>query len=157
MSIRINVCNGYNERYPPDGAKKAYLCRITGCDSKLTFAREFKDDVYIIDPGLYEHRQTDNKGLADDSYILVLDCSTFPTANGDTLRTFAATRENAIKIAKAMDDGQPIDAIVVVVDASSRIRRERTWEFRAPAAQKSVQNPIALACPRTRPDAPSRP
>lgn len=131
MSIKINVSNGYNERFAPAGAKKAYLARITGRDSKMGFAREFlgKDDVYIVDPGIYERRETDKKGRSDDSYILVLDCPAFPTEDGDTLRTFVADKEQATKIAKAMDDGRRIDAIAAVVDASSKVRSERTWEF----------------------------
>ena len=133
MAITLKAYNGYNERFAPSGAKKAYIARITGRDSKMTFAREFlgHGDVMVDDAGLYEVRTTDKKGRADDEYILLLDCPAFPAKDGDTIRSFIASREEAMKLAKAMES-RTIDAIAEVVDATSEKRAERTWAFVTP-------------------------
>jgi hypothetical protein len=140
MAISFSVENGYKDRFAPAGAKKAYLARITGRHGSRTFAREFlgRGEVLVDEPGLYEHRETDKKGRADDSYILVLDCPAFPL-DGDTLRTFAATKEQAMKIARALGSGRRIDEVCAVVDASSEERAERTWEFVTPRQAETRQ------------------
>ena len=141
MSIKINVQNGYNERYAPEGAKKAYLARITGRDSKMTFAREFlgRGEVILDEPGLYEHRDTDKRGRADDGWILVLDCPDFPDQSGGTLRSFWAKKEDAMKIAKEMDKGRRIDHICEVVDATAWKRKDRTWAFVSPRQAEKAE------------------
>lgn len=130
--VLLKAYEDYNDRFAPAGAKKAYVARLVGRDSKMTFDREFlgKGDVMVDAPGIYETRSVDKKGRPDEpDYILLLDCPAFPSENGQTLSSFVATKEQAMKIAKALDEGRSIDGIARVVDASGKTRSERTWEL----------------------------
>lgn len=107
--ITLRASENYNSRFAPPGAKKAYIARITGRDSKMTFAREFlgKESVDVDTPGLYETRSVDKKGRPEDpDYILICE------VNGETRSNRTVTKEDAMKIAKALDQGRTIDAIV---------------------------------------------
>lgn len=112
--ITLKAYEKYNERFAPAGAKKAYVARIKGRDSKMTFAREFlgKGEVDVDTPGLYECRSVDKKGRPDEpDWVLVMEI-------GDRLRSCrTVTKEDAMKIAKAMDDGRTIEQIVVMTAA----------------------------------------
>jgi hypothetical protein len=116
MAVTLQANNDYNERFAPAGAKKAYVARITGRDSKLTFAREFigNGDVLVDDAGLYEVRNVDKKGRPNDSYYVVLE------HDGEIRRSTVMNREQAMPIAKAMAE-RTINAIVEFVGRPSRL------------------------------------
>lgn len=116
--ITLTAACRCNLRYTP-GAKKPYIARITGRDSKVTFAREFigAERVDVDTPGLYETRGVDKKGRGDDpEYVLVLESS-----DGE-VGEFTASKEDAMKIAKAFDAGRPIESIVALTP-------DGEWEF----------------------------
>lgn len=105
--IELKVWNGYNEKYAPQGAKKAYVARIKGRDSKMTFNREFLGMSPTIDePGLFELRKTDNKGRADDGYRVIAE------VDGELKVSITFDKPDAMRIAKAMDEGRSIEQIV---------------------------------------------
>lgn len=108
--IELSTWNGYNEKYAPQGAKKAYVARIKGRDSKMTFNREFLGTNPTIDePGLFEIRKTDNKGRADDGYRVIMMV-------GEELKVSTTfDKPDAMKIAKAMDEGRSIESIVEMI------------------------------------------
>jgi hypothetical protein len=104
--ITIRAQNNYNERFAPQGAKKAYVARITGRDPKYTFKKEFlagKDSYDVDEPGLYEVRNVDKKGRPDDEWVIVLMV-------GEKLEEFSADKSEAMAIAKALEQ-RDIDAI----------------------------------------------
>jgi hypothetical protein len=115
MAITWIVENGYNERFAPAGAKKAYVARITGRDPKMTFAREFLGHgrVIVDEPGLYEIRETDKKGRPDDYYRVVLE------HEGELRQSVQLAREDAMGIAKALAS-RSIDGCVELVGRPSQ-------------------------------------
>lgn len=113
--ITLKAREDYNSKYAPAGTKKAYIARITGRDSKMTFAREFigKTSADVDEPGLYATRDVDKKGRAgDEEYTLILEV-------GGELEEFSADKEDAMKIAKALDAGRRIEQIVEYVEADA--------------------------------------
>lgn len=97
-----------NRKYTP-GAKNAYIARITGRDSKMTFAREFigAERADVDTPGLYETRDVDKKGHGETpEYWLLLPI------DGDDVQCVETDKETAMKIAKALDAGRKFDTIV---------------------------------------------
>ena len=106
-TVTITASNGYNERFAPAGAKKAYLAQITGRDAKMTFRREFYPGGRLTAdaatcPVLVERRNTDKKGRADDSY-LVLWADGDGNVNQDSL-----DKADAMWIAAQLDAGRPL-------------------------------------------------
>jgi len=96
---------------------KQYIARITGRNSKFNFEREFigrkggkrneSCEADVDTPGLYECRSIDNKGRPDDSWSLVWEL------DGKFIE-LGVTKEDAMKIAKEMDAGRPIEQLVAV-------------------------------------------
>jgi len=96
-----------------------YVARITGRDSKFTFAREFvgskggkRNEITTADidePGLYECRDVTRKGR-NDRYRLIV-------RRGDTLERLASDKADAMQIARALDEGRTIDQVVRLVEA----------------------------------------
>lgn len=112
--ITLTANEAYNSRFAPVGAKKAYVARITGRSSKMTFEREFlgKGNVDVDTPGLYETRSVDKKGRAEEpDYILIMQL-------GDDIRSCkTVSKEDAMKIAKALDAGRRLEEIVEMTAA----------------------------------------
>ena len=109
------ILTGHHNYY--GAGKKAYVAQITGRDAKFTFAREFLANgenrrdarAEVIDPGLYETRSVDKKERVTDAYTLVLEIN-------DELSEFDASKADALKITKLLDDGRPFDTIVEPLD-----------------------------------------
>lgn len=101
------------------GTKKASIGRVTGRDPKWGLALEWvgqrsggTDVEHITDePGLYQLRSYDRKGRQSEVLTLV-----FPDAAGE-LAEWGMEREEAMKVAKAMDDGRPLTDIIRIVPA----------------------------------------
>ena len=132
ITLRANCA--CNLRYTP-GAKKPYIARLTGRDSKVTFAREFigATSIDVDEPGIYECRAVDKKGRADEcEYVLLLDCPAYPDADGETINEYDATKAEAMKICKALDEGRSIDAICACIDTHK-------WELMTKHAAESKQ------------------
>ena len=113
-------------RYGYEG--KQFIARITGRDSKFTFAREFvgrrsgkrngTTEADLDTPGLYEVCDVDGKGNKDSRYVLL-----FELPDGVLLK-LRGTADNAdgidgkdaaMTIAKRMDAGESFDRIVAVI------------------------------------------
>lgn len=98
---------------------KQFVARITGRDSKYTFDREFigkrcgkrdeSTEADVDEPGLYECRNIDRKGNADDNYYVIL-------GGEDTLGKHTIDKSDAMKIAKRLDERESIDDICVIDD-----------------------------------------
>jgi hypothetical protein len=128
--ITLTAREDCNPRFTP-GAKKPYIARITGRDRTKTFAREFlgKTSVDVDTPGLYEGRGVNKKGFADDpEYVLILE------GPGGEVEKFTANKEDAMKIAKALDDGRRFEDVVAY--------GETGWSFRTP--KEAAKEAIAL-------------
>lgn len=88
---------------------KQYIARITGRDSKFTFAREFvgaksgkrrEDAEYMTDePGLYMTCDIDSKGRKDETYYVV------EVEAGGGLKKLTCDKEKAMLVARLLDDG----------------------------------------------------
>lgn len=99
--ITLNASSDFNT------AGKQYIARIKGRDSKFTFDREFigkrsgkRNDFTsadVDDPGLYELRDTTRKGTSDKYRLIV--------AQGDELVVYRCSKEEAMKIARLLDEG----------------------------------------------------
>ncbi len=126
-----------------------YVARITGRDSKFTFAREFigrkhgkrgeSSSADVDEPGLYELRDVTRKGKID-RYRLVL-------AHNDELVCLKSDKEDAMTIAKELDKGRAFEEIVRVTlgdngEALYEILSAKEAEKAASAA--SVGEAIAL-------------
>lgn len=105
------------------GQTGQYVARITGRDSKFTFAREFigrksnRDTSADVDePGLYEVCDIDKKGRKESTFKLVLP-------NGDKLATLGTDKEDAMKIAKEMAS-RSFAEIVVLLPSCRAIREQ---------------------------------
>ena len=95
---------------------KQFIARITGRHPKFTFAYEFigrkggkrneSTDADVDTPGLYITRDWTRKNVADDNFVLIIE-----TADGD-LKEIGVEKDDAMKIAKALDDGRPFATIV---------------------------------------------
>ena len=92
---------------------KQYIARITGRDSKFTFAREFvgsksgkrrEEAEYQTDePGLYVTCDIDRKGSKDETYHVV-------EQDGGGVKSATCTREEAMRLAKLLDQGMAFAA-----------------------------------------------
>lgn len=101
------------------GHSGQYVARIVGRDAKYTFAREFIGrkggkrgdctNADVDDPGLYEMCDVTRKRGKESRYRVIL-------ADGETLRVVRADKDEAMKIARALDEGRRIDQIVADVD-----------------------------------------
>jgi hypothetical protein len=96
---------------------KQYIARITGRDRKFTFAREFvgrregkrnEDSVFETDePGLYLCCDIDRRGDKEERFRLVLPWE-------DDVAVWKVAKEDALKIARALDDGRELADCVEV-------------------------------------------
>ena len=104
----------YNEKYPPSGAKKGYLARITGrVSGPIKYEREFLgSEVTILpgDEGLYEKQRGDKKGGATRWYYVILS-----HPEHGLIRS-TDCEEELPKIAKLLDDGISIEDAVEVTN-----------------------------------------
>jgi hypothetical protein len=99
---------------------KQYIARITGRDPKMTFAREFvgqkggkRGDVteYLTDEvGLYVTCDIDSKGRKDETYILIES-----TGKGEDLTDSTCEKDQAMRVAKYMDEGSTFEQAVLKV------------------------------------------
>jgi hypothetical protein len=97
------------------GQSGQYIARIIGRDSSRTFKREFvgrktdqrSSQAEIDEVGLYEVCDIDKKGRKEQSYTLVVDVDGL-----GELDEFGSDREDAMAIAKAMDEGREFSQIV---------------------------------------------
>lgn len=133
----------YNERFPPKGAKKGYVARITGrAPGALKYARDFLgSEVTVLegDEGLYERQIGDKKGGATRYYHVVLS----HPEHGLILSTDC---ENELpKIAKLLDDGVPIQDAVEVADLAPSERTEGLMRFTAVARSAAKAKKAAKA------------
>lgn len=90
---------------------KQFVARITGRHSKFVFEREFlgrkegkrgeSTSATVDEPGLYTERDVDSKGRADDTYRLVW-------RDGDTLHVDAVSLEDAMAVARRLDNGDDV-------------------------------------------------
>ena len=88
---------------------KQFVARITGRDSKFTFERQFlgrkegkrRDytEAIVDEPGVYEERDIDSKGRAEDSYYLVYEL------DGNIYKN-AIEKSAAMRIAKEIESGK---------------------------------------------------
>lgn len=98
---------------------KQYIARITGRDAKYTFDRRFvgtkggkrrEDSEYQTDePGLYVTCDLDSKGRKDETYWLIER-----QADGG-LDDATVTREQAMLLARLLDDGKTLEEAVAQV------------------------------------------
>lgn len=98
---------------------KQYVARITGRHSKFTFNREFlgrkegkrnESSKFVTDePGLYETRDIDSKGRADDTYLVLRDRKN----EGFSKRT--CSKEEAMKLARFLEDGKSFEEAVQIM------------------------------------------
>lgn len=101
------------------GNRKNYVARIAGRNSKMTFEREFLGKTPDIDePGLFEICDYDRKGRKEISYVLVLAVPEEVQAGG--IAKLVTDKEDAMKIARRMDDGESIEQIVVAEPRENR-------------------------------------
>jgi hypothetical protein len=94
---------------------KQFIARITGRNSKFTFDYEFigkkggkrneSSEADVDDPGLYICRDIDSKGRVEDRFRLIV-------GEGDAQKVVRTDKEDAMKIAKAMDSGRRFSDIV---------------------------------------------
>jgi hypothetical protein len=102
---------------------KNYVARLTGRDSKMTFAREFfGKQVDVDEPGLFESGNIDRKGNKNYAYAIVLEipATLVPTDLAGGLVEFPIDRSDAMTIAKRMDSGESISGIAALVALEDR-------------------------------------
>ncbi len=95
--------------------KHQYIARIDGRDESYTFDRKFvgrkvgKNDTGseadIDSPGLFEICNITTKGKKDQTYVVIIHV-------GEYLRQYDVSREEAMKIGKALGDGTDIKHVV---------------------------------------------
>ena len=100
----------YNEKYPPAGAKKGYVAKITGrAAGAMKYEREFLGstaEIFEGDEGLYERQVGKKKGGYTRWYHVVL-------AHHEYGLIVSSDCENeAPKIAKLLADGFEIEDVV---------------------------------------------
>lgn len=130
----------YNPGYPPTDARKGYVAKITGrAGGGKKFEREFLGDeaeIFEGDEGLYERQIGRKKGGYARYYHVVLN----HPQHG--LIKSSDCENKAPQIAKMLDDGHAIDAIVEPIDIRPAARIEGLMIFdvrvRTPAAAKKA-------------------
>ncbi len=117
-----------------------YVARITGRHAKFTFAREFLgrkrgksggvSSADVDTPGLYEECNVSRKnGKSSDFWVSV-----------DGAGAQWVSKEMAMAIAKALDDGRAVAEIVVILGEGD----ERTVELRTPAQAENAKAATTL-------------
>lgn len=107
-------------RYRSEG--KQFVARITGRHPKFTFEREFigrksgrrgeDTNAKVDEPGLYQTRDIDSKGRADDTFVLIwLDAG--------SLRERTIDEEDAMAIAKIVGDEEEFHAAAVALEIAA--------------------------------------
>jgi hypothetical protein len=96
------------------GLSGQYIAQITGRDKKYVFSREFvgrkcgrrneTTEARVDDAGLYEVCNATRHGK-NSRFVVLAEV-------GGELRVIKITREQAMKIAKALDDGQDFADLV---------------------------------------------
>lgn len=104
---------------------KQYIARILGRDSKFTFRREFvgtksgKRREYASfdtdEPGLYITCDITRKGDKDETYYALVHYR-------GNLRRGELTKEEAMKIARGLDAGSPLDSLLTITEQEGATR-----------------------------------
>ena len=133
MAIQLNASSGF------ETAGQQYICRITGRDHKLQFARSFVGrksgkrndytEALVDDPGLYEGQSPDRKGK-HRWWVLILE------HKGELVK-LRSDEEDAMKIAKRLDGRETIDQIVgVEVETNDDGTEKLLYLIRTPGEAK---------------------
>lgn len=111
VTLTASACYGHGG--------KQYIARITGRNSKFTFAREFvgrkegkrrESSTYMTDePGLYLTCDLDSKGRKDETYYVVER-----RADGG-LDHLTCDKEDAMELARRLDDGETFEEAVAAI------------------------------------------
>ncbi len=105
------------------GRTKPFVARITGRDSKFTFAREFLAKSVVVDePGLYQTRNASRYGEAEDTYCVY-----------DGVRSARVSHEDAMSLAKEM----PTDWTRAVLESAIKWHEQKI-------AQSAVKDPEGM-------------
>ncbi len=109
------------------GGRKPWIARISGTDSKYGFDREFlsvrmsysrsgktgRGEAYITEPGLYQCRDTGQRGNEDRFYVIL------PDADGQLIE-HTIDEDDALKLAALLDE-HSIEQAARIVDGELRI------------------------------------
>jgi len=97
---------------------KQFVARITGRNPRFTFERDFickksgKRGEYsralVDEPGLYQTRDIDRKGGADDTFVLVW-------LDGEVLRRIVVSESEAMALAKVTAEEQAARAVELAI------------------------------------------
>lgn len=126
---------------------KQYIARITGRDSKFTFAREFvgrkegkrrESATHTTDePGLYVTCDLDSKGRKDETYWVVER-----DQDGDLDKTTCGL-EDAMRLARLLDEGETFEQAVAEVwppKTPEQIIRDRIAAHESKLAESRSRN-----------------
>lgn len=103
------------------GQHGQFIAQIMGRDQKFTFNYSFvgrkcgkrnESTSFDVDTsGIFVERDVDSKGRKIDRFYTFLDCPHLPIPEGksDTLRKLEVTKEDAMKIGKALDEGRSFE------------------------------------------------
>lgn len=148
-TCKLAATTGYNTRYAPEGAKKAYVAKITGrTDSAVKYKRKFLgNEVTLVegDQGLYERQCVDKKGRPTRYYHVVLW--------DDENRRMICSKdcEGLVpQIAARLDNGEAIGDIVDATDVVDRSESGKCHQFVAVlrAAPRKVKPATTSAAPK---------
>ena len=141
---------------------KQYIARITGRDSKFTFAREFvgtksgkrrdHSEYQTDEPGLYVTCDLDSKGRKDETYWLIED------DGQDGVKSSTCDREEAMQLAKMLDAGTSFaDAVARMWPPKTReqVLREYLAEAEPKDQDFAITKPSALALSLLQGEAPT--
>jgi hypothetical protein len=141
--IELTGTTYYHTSYPPSGAKKGYVAKITGrAAGAVKYEREFLGDRATIlegDEGLYERQIGEKKGGYTRYYHVVL-------SHPEHGLICSVDCEDILPaIAKALDAGVSIQDAVEVTNLRPGKRTEGLWVFDAVArdlraAKKAAAN-----------------
>ena len=126
----------YNPSYPPSGAKKGYVAKITGrAAGSVKYEREFLGDCANLlagDEGLYERQIGEKKGGYTRYYHVML-------SHPEHGLILSGDCESELpKIAKLLDDGVAIADAVEVTDLRPSTKVEGRMTFTAVARTKAA-------------------
>ena len=122
------------------GNNGQFIAELTGREKKWIFERTFdgrksgSTTEHTIDtPGLFEACDLDRKGNKDYRYRLYVMA-------GDKLVRFRIEKEDAMTIAKAMDDGRKLDEIVLAEASDAPEAYEgHVWSIVSAAESKKAK------------------
>lgn len=141
------------------GSKGQYIARITGRDPKFTFARVFvgrqdsrgtTTQADIDEPGLYVLGEVDRKGGKDETFVVVvprlglsLDGVTNikPSRYDDSIVAKNISKDEAMKIAKALEAGDQIGDLVTLSVVNGRVEYDLPTKAERAKAAASQPKP----------------